>query len=580
MTIYILNGSSQVLPVERQFDWEKAGIDGEFKTGGLAFNVLESGARNDGSIPVEDILQAIIDENQDRLITLYFPAGTYRFTSSVKLKDSVIIKGEGAEETILNFDLDGSGHLFEAVGQASFLSNVIGPALKGSNTISTATVGDLLPGDLIRIYQNDDHLVISDWARQSTGQIVEVLQVDEGVIVLKDKLRMTYSIENSPKIEKIKAISNVGINCVRMVRQDQSINQTSNIRFRYARNCWVQGIVSEYCNFSHLELAYSTNILVSGSYFTNAFDFGGGGKAYGVVAHFSTGNCLIQNNIFEKLRHSMLVQAGASGNVFGYNYSINPYWDEIFSPSNAAGDIVLHGNYPYANLFEGNIVQNIVIDNSHDVNGPDNTFFRNRAELYGIIMFPSPASDRQNFIGNDVSNAQADLGFFITFGNEHYLFGNLIKNEIIPENTSMLEDSSYYLRTKPAFHGHFPWPAIGTPLASSFYPNPALHRYQRGNLSLCDNEMPLITGANAPDKNEAITYPNPTSGRINWTKEKAISGPVTLMVRNMNGQTVFKTTTDRSTYSFDLSDQPPGFYLLITLKKEQIVSKDKMIIMH
>jgi hypothetical protein len=55
--------------------------------------------------------------------------------------------------------------------------------------------------------------------------------------------------------------------------------------------------------------------------------------------------------------------------------------------------MVLHGNYPFANLFEGNINQNTVIDNSHGKNGPYNTFFRNRSELWGVVMNNSPATD-------------------------------------------------------------------------------------------------------------------------------------------------------------------------------------------
>ena len=64
----------------------------------------------------------------------------------------------------------------------------------------------------------------------------------------------------------------------------------------------------------------------------------------------------------------------------------DPFWTGTVLPSDAAGDLVLHGNYPYANLFEGNILQNLVVDDSHGLNGPYNTFFRNRADNYGIVM--------------------------------------------------------------------------------------------------------------------------------------------------------------------------------------------------
>lgn len=93
-----------------------------------------------------------------------------------------------------------------------------------------------------------------------------------------------------------------------------------------------------------------------------------------------------------------------NGNVFAYNHSTAPFWSAFPLPTDAAGDAVLHGNYPYMNLFEGNVVQNVVIDDSHGINGPNNMFFRNRAELYGIFMGTTPPSDHQNFIGNQVTD--------------------------------------------------------------------------------------------------------------------------------------------------------------------------------
>tara|TARA_B110000091_G_scaffold188339_1_gene210108 strand:- start:126 stop:455 length:330 start_codon:yes stop_codon:yes gene_type:complete len=97
----------------------------------------------------------------------------------------------------------------------------------------------------------------------------------------------------------------------------------------------------------------------------------------------------------------MLLQSGANGNVFAYNYSLNPFWTS--TPSNSAGDMVLHGNFPYANLFKENIYRNIVVDNSHTPNGSYNTFLRNRAEGFGIFFSSSNCPD-QNFIRNDIPN--------------------------------------------------------------------------------------------------------------------------------------------------------------------------------
>lgn len=102
------------------------------------------------------------------------------------------------------------------------------------------------------------------------------------------------------------------------------------------------------------------------------------------MIQFTSNECLVQNNVFDYLRHAMILQAGANANVFAYNYSFNPFWTS--TPSNSAGDMVLHGNYPYLNLFEQNQGENIIIDNSHGPNGPFNTFLEIAHPLMGSFL--------------------------------------------------------------------------------------------------------------------------------------------------------------------------------------------------
>ena len=115
------------------------------------------------------------------------------------------------------------------------------------------------------------------------------------------------------------------------------------------------GIESNNCTFSHVRIEQSSNLFIARSYFHHGFDYGGGGRSYGIAIQFSSGSCLIEDNVFERLRHSVLLQAGANGNVIAYNYSLDPFWSS--TPSDAAGDMVLHGNYVFANLFEHRLLK-------------------------------------------------------------------------------------------------------------------------------------------------------------------------------------------------------------------------------
>lgn len=121
----------------------------------------------------------------------------------------------------------------------------------------------------------------------------------------------------------------------------------------------------------------------------------------------------------------MMVKTGTNGNVFGYNYSIDPYRSETIH--DYSGDVSLHGHYAFANLFEGNLVQNIIIDHYWGPSGPLNTFFRNRAELYGFIITSSDnPTNQQNIAGLEITNTNFLYGMYTISGEDHFEYGNFV----------------------------------------------------------------------------------------------------------------------------------------------------------
>ncbi len=190
----------------------------------------------------------------------------------------------------------------------------------------------------------------------------------------------------------------------------------------------------------------------------------------------------------------MILMSGANGNVFGYNYSFDAK-STTEVPPDAIGDMSLHGHYAFANLFEGNIGQNIFIDDFWGPAGPYNTFFRNRSELYGIVIFDqyhySITSDRQNIVGNEVTNTNSQKGNYLLAGKNHFTYGNNIKGIIQPGGTEALNDSSYYLFSKPYFWNIIgTWPSIGIPNLINTGTNPAYERYFSGSSKIsCNKEL-------------------------------------------------------------------------------------------
>ncbi|NOQ72119.1 MAG: T9SS type A sorting domain-containing protein [Crocinitomix sp.] len=508
---------AQVLPAERAVDWSIAGLKNEIPTPNVIIDFVEAGGVGDGEFVNNSVMGAIIADHVGDTVQVNFPNGVFYFNATIQIPSNFILNGLGADSTLLEFDLGGTNtHMINVAGSVSpaASSPVVGSINKGETSIEVVAVDSFLVGDWVRIRDYDLDNVSNDWGEYNTGQILKIAAIRGEEIEFESPFRRNYDAVDEPYISRMNMKENVMVQNLKLKRLDVADGSSSSIHFIYAANCLVKCIESELTNYAHVRIDFSSNIEVRGSYFYDGHGYGGGGKAYGVVCQLTTGECLVQDNVFEHLRHSMLLQAGANGNVYGYNYSKDPFW-EVF-PNNAAGDAVLHGNYVYANLFEGNIVQNIVVDNSHGINGPYNTFFRNRAELYGIFMNNSPASDSQNFIGNEIPNEGFLLGLYGFEGVDHFKYGNNHRGENKPEDTDDLTDESYYLDGPlPYFEFYSSWPPIGYPNELEDYNNEAYNNLASGYAIQCDNLYADVSVAELSVEDAQLhVYPNPSAGVI------------------------------------------------------------------
>ena len=459
--------------------------------------------------------------NHQEPIIVYFPPGDYLFNAAIPMRSNMVFRGAGATNTRFIIDHGGSGNGVNILGSAvqSDTSSLQQSATKGQTFLRVNNPATYQVGNWIQLIQDDADLVTSSWALNSVGQIARITSIVLDTLYLDSELRMDYTLTRSPFVKKILPASNVGIECISFERIDNCApEQASVIHFDYAVNCWINGMESNKTTFAHIEAAHSSNLSVSHSYFHHAFDYGGGGRAYGVMLHFTTNECLVYGNTFEHLRHSMILQAGANGNVFAYNRSVDPFWSEgLFFPSNSAGDMVLHGNYPFANLFEQNDGQNMVIDNSHGANGPFNTYFRNRGGLFGIF-FSDNTSPSQNFIGNEIPNTGSPYSLvnYTILGNDQFVYGNNNKGTIAPVGTGNLTDSSYYFNTTPVSIPTGYYASIGTPNAMNSGSIPATYYHSTGNhfAEACGYTSDLSLPEQHTD--ELHMYPNPVQAGTAW----------------------------------------------------------------
>lgn len=560
----------QNLPLSRSVDWSSSGNTTGLSLSSNFINFVSIGGNNSGNVANDGILDTILANISNQGAIIYFPNGNYLFNEKIILKSNIQIIGESSDNTIFTFNLTNPTDAIEINGNITSIQTLVSSDLFKDNTsVFVTDASSFQVGDYIKIIDNDVTKITSSWAIESTGQIIKIIAINGNEIQISNAIRRNYLLTDTPKIIKLNMISNVGIERITIQRQDATVNQTSNISLNYVINSNINCIKSYNCNFSHIVINNSANIEVVGSYFKDAFAYGDGGQGYGVVLQYNTGKCLINNNIFNHLRHSMLLQAGANGNVLSYNYSINPYWTGTSLPSNSAGDIVLHGNYVYCNLIEGNIIQNIVIDNSHGINGPYNTFFRNRAELYGIFMNSSPSSDSQNFIANEVTNTGFLLGNYSLSGTDHFQYGNIVRGVLTPSGTDGTVINSLYLNNiPPYFNTHSFWPPIG--IMANYNANiiESKSNYNSSIFTQCPSEFSLSYNDLLND-NQINLYPNPTSKNI-YISNIDNNNINEITIYSLLGNIIMKG----SSFPVNLDAVNNGNYLIVVqLKDGKIIKK-------
>ena len=562
--------TGQIIPQDRTVNWTTAGTYALFDDPAAQLNVMDFGATGDGVTDDAAAIQSAIDAIGAQGGVVYLPGGEFLIQSPLTLPSRAVLRGVDSLSTHLLMDFEGEPlhgiHIAGAVLSSYYL--LLSGYEKGSNSVVVANGEAFSDGTFAEIVQENGEWDTepAPWAEQAAGQIVKVEAVNGDTLVLRHPLRMTYSDALEPKIRAIDPVKEVAVEQLRLERMDEpSEGAGSNIYINLATNIRIRDIESDKSVGSHLAIYRSTQVRLEGSYIHHAFTYDGSGtRGYGVTLHTHSGECLIENNVFEHLRHAMMVKTGANGNVFGYNYSIDPHRSETIS--DYSGDISLHGHYAYANLFEGNIAQNIFIDHYWCPSGPYNTFFRNRAELYGFVITASDnATDQQNVAGLEVTNTNFLYGMYTLNGSDHFEYGNYVTGDIVPVETDSLPDTSYYLSGLPAFWTQgLPWPSIGVPLEAGAYDIPAKQRH-----------LGLNTMAGTRHRSALAIAPNPARSQIifsGWGE-----GPVTISTFDLQGNKVL-VQKESNKRSLAVSHLESGAYIITFQDEKRFAAKKVFIV--
>lgn len=496
------NSYAEIISADRRINWSP-GIPGGIPTYTNIINVTQApyNAAGDGITDDTTAIQTAINDAAPGYV-VYLPAGTYKTTAELSMfgKNRIVLRGDGPSRTLIkNYSTSRSIITLSCYGVSRW-TNVTSGATRGSTTITVGDASKYSVGDYIVIDQNNDPAVVENVARYMTraiAQTIKITAINVNTVTFNTPLYYTYNPGMNIKTGRLPGVRNSGVEdlCVERINK----GGYDNINISFAVNCWVRNVKSYMARKWHVRLRQSYGCEVRDSYFQDGHNHGGD-ASYGVGCFQKCTDNLIENNIFYRLRHSMIMEYGGCGNVFGYNYSKDPINENEDNTDFLMSDIAIHGGHPYMNLFEGNIAAHIDMDN-YLGSSSHNTFFRNHIErksiptvkyglraveiqknnLYenvvGNVLCPPGATGAVWRIGRDRLTKTTDprvAATLLRHGNYDYISGSTQWDSNISDHNL---PNSYYLDSKPSFFGDVPWPLIGPDLDPKVGLLPAKKRF-------------------------------------------------------------------------------------------------------
>lgn len=425
---------------------------------------------NDTNIDAAVQLAGIINSTSGNR-RLYFPTGTYYFKTSPTIHNNDIwIDGDGSSNTV--FDLGAPGSTNVTINFSGNTHNgspiaVAGSLASGSTTITLTNASALSVGEIIQLYAAAAPLTNSGLAftDEIYSQNFKITAVNGNTITLDMAILLNYPEIYQPMVQPFRAIQNIKVQHVQIVRMNESTLQgVSSLAFYTAYNCYVSQVESAFSVTDHIFLENSKDCVIESNYVHDCFQPATDGYGYGFGLSASTG-CRISDNKSANLRHQIILQQGANYNVISYN--------SIEAPTDY-NDLAFHASYAYMNLIEGNMFTESYADTSKDgwttveaSTGPGNTWFRNYAA--GQVGSIQADTARQNIIGNDVGSLDT-AGIDLYVGANEVSGTNTAWNAPWPGgavnwgafNTNAVFPASLYLTNRPSFFNHnLPWPMFG-----------------------------------------------------------------------------------------------------------------------
>jgi hypothetical protein len=457
---------------------------------------------------------------------VFLNAGTYNLLTGISFgtRSNVTLRGAGAHRTFLKFSggtLDCAGVESPICVGSAYANNQFPPNFTGwtagydvgTTVITVESTLGMEVGDILVLDQLDDIVdggeifVCSNASCSAEGgnsagrtdrsqqQLVKVVALTGNQVTITPGLRMpNWRSSQSP---------GVFWNAIAPVMVGNGVESLSleappglnGIIFMHVSDSWVKGVRVVNPARNHVWLYQSMRITVRDSYF-----YGGQSAhstSYG-IEDFSTGDNLVENNIFQHVTAPLSHNGSNTGSVFGYNFAIDDNYTA--SPGWMIPNILYHEAGMSHLLHEGNDGLGAMHDDIHGTTHFQ-TLFRNH--LYGDIWNDPPKDTNTqvvhirsygrffNVVGNVLGRTEYYRaiytlgdppqvhvpedplvgGTMLRWGNYDTVTGaNRFLVSEVPSSPSQFANgvpatqnlpASFYLTAKPSWFGATPWPAIG-----------------------------------------------------------------------------------------------------------------------
>jgi len=521
----------------RAIDWSKVGIPGGIPNRTTVCTTLNPGAT------AAQINSAISSCSAGQVVLLN--AGTYNLSSGIVFagNSNVTLRGAGANKTFLVFTGGTGCHGQQADvcidgtdtnwgGGPSNTANWTAGYSKGTTQITLSSTSHLQVGNFLILDQTNDptdtgSIYVCSYGPQggvgqtpycagelpSGGgrsdrdqeQIVTVTAISGSNVTISPGLYMpNWSASKSPQAWwPTSPILSSGIEDLSLDHTNSSIDSAgAGVVIFNGLGCWVKGIRSLNSPRSHVRFYISPRSVVRDSYFYGTRN--AASQSYG-VEDYPSSDSLIENNIFEHVTAPQMMNGAASGDVIGYNFSINDYYgvsanflqQSAWMHSGGIDNILLESN-------DGAGLASDLIHGTHQFL----TAFRNRWTGWetGKASSTNPIAMRSysryyNLIGNVLGQPGYHTAYqALQATNDHAIFwfgqgsGGVPNDPLvattvmrwgnydtatsvahfdvteIPSTLGTLLNAvpgsqslpaSLYLSSKPSWWGSTPWPAIG-----------------------------------------------------------------------------------------------------------------------